>query len=204
VLDTLERWKEKNSEAYGAAIELLDAGFRNGGTVAKMVSAGEGKWRREMFPVYAPYVLAAIAKKSLTDTALDRAFTIEMHRKPITIKKQKYSFHRCEQECQSLRDDLYRWALENARVLATTYENAELEADVDALELNDRAADIWKPLLAVARVLRSEEAWQQLTSLAVEMHRDPEAAERDRISAMVRSLRKLDATLNWPILKTPT
>jgi hypothetical protein len=191
VLDTLERWKEKNPEAHGAAMELLDAGFRNGGTVAKMVSAGEGKWRREMFPVYAPYVLAAIAKESLTDTALDRAFVIEMHRKPTKIKKQKYSFHRCEQECLPLRDDLYRWALENARVLAARYESAGLEAELDALELNDRAADIWKPLLAVARVLGNSEVWQSLTSLAVEMCRDPEAAERARISAIARSLRKL-------------
>ena len=191
VLDTLERWKEKNSEAYGAAMELLDAGFRNGGTVAKMVAAGDGKWRREMFPVYAPYVLAAIARESLTDTALDRSFAIEMHRKPTTIKRQKYSFHRCEQECVPLRDDLYRWALENARVLAVTYESAELEAEVDALELNDRAADIWKPLLAVARVLGGGEVWQSLTSLAVEMCRDPEAAERARIGAIAGSLRKL-------------
>ena len=191
VLDTLERWKEKNPEAHGAAMELLDAGFRNGGMVAKMVPAGDGKWRREMFPVYAPYVLAAIAKESLTDTALDRAFAIEMRRKPITIKKQKYSFHRCEQECRPLRDDLYRWALENARALSTRYESAELEADVDALELNDRAADIWKPLLAVARVLGSAEVWQQLTTLATEMCRDPEAAERARTNAIAGSLRKL-------------
>jgi hypothetical protein len=191
VLDTLERWKAKNPEAYGAAMELLDAGFRNGGTIAKMVAAGEGKWRKEMFPVYAPYVLAAIAKESLTDTALDRAFVIEMHRKSISIKKKKYSYHHTEQECLRLRDDLYRWALENARRLAVRYESEELEATVDALELNDRAADIWKPLLAVARALGSNEAWQQLTSLAVGMCRDPEAAERARINAIAGSLRKL-------------
>jgi hypothetical protein len=66
-----------------------------------------------------------------------------------------------------------------------------LEADVDALELNDRAADIWKPLLAVARVLGSAEVWQQLTTLATEMCRDPEAAERARTNAIAGSLRKL-------------
>jgi hypothetical protein len=60
VLDTLERWKEKNPETYSAAMEPLDSGFRNGGTVVKMVSMGNGKWRKESFPVYAPYELAAI------------------------------------------------------------------------------------------------------------------------------------------------
>lgn len=191
ILDTLERWKGKSPEAYSAAMELLDAGFRKGGTVMKMVSAGDGKWKRESFPVYAPYILAAIERESLTDTALDRAFAIEMHRKSITVKKRKYDFDRCERECLPLRDEFYLWALENARELAETYASCELEAEVDALELNDRAADIWKPLLAVARVLGSREVWQALTSLAVEMCRDPEAAERERIRGIVRSLRKL-------------
>ncbi|MGA2415730.1 MAG: DUF3631 domain-containing protein [Candidatus Sulfotelmatobacter sp.] len=191
ILDTLERWKGKNPEAHCAAMELLDAGFRNGGTVAKMVSAGDGNWKKEHFPVYAPYVLAAIDRESLTDTARDRSFVIEMHRKPITIKKQKYNFDRCEQECEPLRDDLYRWALENAALLAATYESAEMEAAVDALELNDRAADIWKPLLAVARVLGSAEVWQPLISLAIEMSRDPESEERERVRAIAQLLRKL-------------
>ena len=190
ILDTLERWKGKNPEAHSAAMELLDAGFRNGGTVAKMVSV-DGNWKKEHFPVYAPYVLAAIDRESLTDTALDRAFVIEMKRKPITIKKQKYNFDRCEQECEPLRDDLYRWSLENAALLAATYESAELEAAVDALELNDRAADIWKPLLAVTRVLGNAEVWQPLISLAIELSRDPEAEERERVRAIAHSLRKL-------------
>jgi hypothetical protein len=67
----------------------------------------------------------------------------------------------------------------------------EVEYEVDGLELNDRAADIWKPLLAVACVLRSVEAWEALTTLAVEMGRDPEAAERERARKIAQSLRKL-------------
>lgn len=191
VLDTLERWKGKSPEAHSAAMELLDAGFRNGGTVANMVLTDEGRWKKKTFPVYAPYVLAAINKESLTDTALDRSFPVEMHRKPINIKKKKYNYHLCEEECQPFRDDLYRWSLRNAATLASTYESAQLEAEVDALELNDRAADIWKPLLAVCRVLGSEEAWHALTTLAIEMGRDSDAAERERIRAIVQSLRKL-------------
>src|SRR5206468_7159073 len=30
IFDTLERWKGKSTEAYSAAMELLDAGFRQG------------------------------------------------------------------------------------------------------------------------------------------------------------------------------
>ena len=124
--------REKVPEAHSAAMELLDAGFRKGGTVMKMVPAADGKWKRESFPVYAPYILAAINRDSLTDTALDRAFAIEMHRKSITIKKRKYDFDRCERECLPLRDEFYLWALDNASVLAEAYASAELEAEVDA------------------------------------------------------------------------
>jgi hypothetical protein len=189
-LDTLERWKMKGPEAYSAAMELLDAGFRNGSKVAKMIPCGD-KWQKKEFPVYAPYVLAGIGKGSLADTALDRSFVIEMQRKSPSIKKKRYNFHRCEQECQPLRDEMYRWALENAARLAATYESQKLEVEVNDLELNDRAADIWKPLLAVARVLGNAEVWQALTSLGVVMGRDEETAECDSVRTIARSLRKL-------------
>jgi Protein of unknown function (DUF3631) len=191
ILDTLERWKGKCAEAYSAAMELLDAGFRNGGTVAKMVPSTDGQWRRELISVFAPYVLAAIAEESLADTARDRSFVIQMNRKDIRIKKKRYDFNCCEKECASMRDDLYTWALQNAAALATTYSGRRLEVDVDRLELNDRAADIWKPLLAVARFLGDENAWKSLSSLSVEMARDPDAADRARMRAIAESLRKL-------------
>lgn len=114
-----------------------------------------------------------------------------MYRKPIAIHKKKYNYHRCEQECIPLRDDLYRWALRNSASLATTYDSPQLEVEVDALELNDRAADIWKPLLAVSRALGSEEAWHALSALAIEMGRDSDAAERGRVRAIAQSLRRL-------------
>jgi len=191
ILDTLERWKGKSPEAYSAAMELLDAGFRNGGTVAKMVPSMDSQWRRELISVFAPYVLAAIAENSLPDTALDRSFVIQMNRKDIRIKKKKYDFNRCDKECASVRDDLYIWALQNAAALATIYSGRKLEVDVDRLELNDRAADIWKPLLAVARFLGNEDGWKSLSSLAVEMAHDPDAADRARMRTIAKSLRKL-------------
>ena len=191
VLDTLERWRGKSPEAHSAAMELLDAGFRKCGTVVKMVPSTNNQWRRETFPVYAPYVLAAIDRDSVTDTALDRSFAIELHRKPIAIKKQKYNFHRCEQNCSPLRDDLYIWALDNAVRIADVYSGTALEAEVDALELNDRAADIWKPLFAIATVLGNNELRQSLKSLAAEMGGDPDSAERDRVMAIAQSLRRV-------------
>jgi hypothetical protein len=81
--------------------------------------------------------------------------------------------------------------LENAKAIHRIYESTELEAEVNALELNDRAADIWRPVFAVAIALGVPELSQPLKSLATEMSRDPEAAEREHMRAVVKGLRSL-------------
>ena len=190
ILDTLERWREKNQEAHSAAMDILDAGFRNGGTVTKMVST-DGDWRREEFQVYAPYVMAAIGKHSLTDTAWDRSFGIEMHRKPIQITKAKYNWHLCEKECGPVRDDVYRWALRHAERVSRVYLSKELEKEIDALGLNDRAADTWAPILALASVLGlPRREVDDLKTLAREMGGDTEVVEDKQRLRIVHALRR--------------
>ncbi len=190
VLDTLERWGEKSPESFGAAMDILDAGFRNGGTVTKMVPAGDGEWRREEYPVYAPFMMAAIGRDSLTDTARDRSFVVEMHRKPSDMKKAKYNWHLCEKECQPVRDDTYMWALRNAERVSSTYLNKQLEQNIDDLGLTDRAADIWCPLFALASVLGIPASEvEQVKTLAREMGGDTETvADAERLS-VIQALR---------------
>jgi len=151
IFDTLERWREKGTESYAAAMELLDAGFRKAGTVTKMV-LDDGNWRQENYPVYAPYMFAAINSQSLTDTALDRSFQIEMVRKNTRTKVLPYD-DRCEATCALIRERLYLAALTHAARIADVYESEDLLREVDALGLNDRAADIWRPLIAIAAAL---------------------------------------------------
>src|SRR5688572_16228278 len=106
LLDTLERWRDRSGEGFSAAMEMLDAGFRRGGTVPLMVRH-EDRWRLEELPVYAPYGLAGISRESLADTALDRSFVLQMERKPVTVRKRPYYDIQLELECQPIRDDLY-------------------------------------------------------------------------------------------------
>jgi hypothetical protein len=186
-LDTLERLKGKNAEVFHLMMELFDAGFRNGGTVAKMDRGGRGEpWRRVMLEVYAPYSLAAINRDSLSDTALDRAFVVEMRRKEIATEKRRYNFHDLEKECQPIREDLYFWALHDGAVIAKVYGSDDNEGHISALQLNDRAADIWKPILAIARVLGINV--DELGALAQDMSMDPGAAEDRRKLAVLRGL----------------
>jgi hypothetical protein len=189
-LDTLERWSEKNTESYALAMDILDAGFRNGGQVTKMVPVG-GNWKKENFPVFAPYVLTGIHRDSLSDTALDRSFAIEMKRKPIRVTMKTYNSHKCERECSVVRGRYYRWALTNAEPVSRIYESPELGADIEGLHLNDRAADIWMPIFAVASGIgigKTYKQWLDLTSLATEMGGDPDHAEEVRQLSIVRTL----------------
>ena len=190
ILDTLERWSSKSPEVYGAAMELLDAGFRNGGKIPKMVKNAEGNWIKTEIPVFAPYIMAGINRDSLTETALDRSFDFDMERKPTVIRTRPYSSHRCEKECLPIRDRLYRWALHNACHVFSLYEGEDLFGEIERWRLNDRAADIWKPLLAVAMCMDQSAVCQTLRSLASEMGKDPEAEERTRHLSIVKALKQ--------------
>ena len=191
LLDTLERLRLRSSESYGAICELQDAGFRNGGTVAVMIKEN-GKWIKRTCIVYSPYGMAAVGKNSLSGTALDRSFCIEMKRKPLKIRKSKYKYFDCEKKCLPLRNDCYLWALQNAKRVAEIYGSTELEESMEQMGLNDRAFDIWMPLFAVLEALgfnKDSKEWKELSSLAIEMHRDPEIAEAERQLKIIEVLR---------------
>jgi len=175
-------------------MELLDAGFRQGGTVMKMVPIKKEQYVRKLFPVYAPYILAAISKHSLSETAQDRAFPIDMWRKPLRVKKSRLEQFRCERLCSPLRDQMYRWVLENTTEIAKISQGPKLEASIEQLMLNDRAVDIWKPLFTVLQVLGftgGSAEWELLASLAQEMHRNPEIARAKQQLRVLAGLRSI-------------
>jgi hypothetical protein len=173
-LDTLERWPSK--ESFQALMEILDAGFRKGGYTTKMVMRRKD-WKREEVPVFAPYIMAGINKHSLSDTALDRSFTFEMQPKPFRILRTRYSENTCEKSCSPIRNQLYLWALQNAKKISELYESDEMEELMHSLGLNDRATDIWRPLFTIANCLELESELNDLKTLAIEMHQAPELAE---------------------------
>ena len=180
-LDTLERLREKNSEAFHAIMEYLDAGFRNGGIVTKKERIAE-TWQTVVYQAYAPYTIAAIDRDSLSDTALDRSFAIEMRRKSVRVAKRRYNSFQVEKECAPIREALYGWSLGAAGSVAAVYESAEHESFVRRVQLHDRAHDIWKPIFAIAHVLGVDTTG--LTGLAQELSGDPEAAA-DRLNLTI-------------------
>jgi hypothetical protein len=190
IFDTLERWRERGRESFAAAMEILDAGFRRGGVVVKMVPIGDGEWRHQSYEVYAPYMFAAIDKDSLTDTARDRSFVIEMRRKRTSLRLPPFD-EACRGTAAALRERLYMLALSKAQSVADAYQSPELTRMVDSIGLNDRAADIWKPLFAVTVALKDDNLTEQLRGLAIDMSADPDRLEEIRQLGIVRDLRTI-------------
>jgi putative DNA primase/helicase len=99
---------------------------------------GEHKPRR--FSTWAPKAIATI--RALADTLEDRAIVLTLQRKPKTAPVERLR-KRDSDEFAALRRRALRWAADNFDKLADPDPQIP-----DAL--NDRAADNWRPLLAIA------------------------------------------------------
>src|SRR5262249_33320410 len=99
---------------------------------------GEHKPRR--FSTWAAKAIATI--RGLADTLEDRAVTVTLQRKPPGAKVERL-LRRDTEEFKRLRSQAARWAADNFDKLV------DPEPQVPGA-LNDRAADYWLPLLAIA------------------------------------------------------
>jgi putative DNA primase/helicase len=105
---------------------------------------GEHKPRR--FSTWAPKAIAAI--RELADTLEDRAVVLMLQRKPKGANVERLR-KRDSDEFATLRRKAARWTADNFDKLSDP-DPAIPEA------LNDRAADNWRPLLAIADIARGE------------------------------------------------
>lgn len=123
----------RTAEKYEGLRAILNSGNRRGTPVLRVRLEGR---RREIdaFDVFGPKAIAGIGK--LPDTISDRAIPIRMRRRapdePVARFRQKI-------------------ATAEADALGFDWSSVALVADVAVPEtLNDRAADSWEPLLAIA------------------------------------------------------
>jgi len=124
---------------------MLNAGHRRGAMSLRCVVHGK-TIDVEEFPAYCPVALAGLG--DLPDTILTRSVVVKMRRRTAaeTVEPFRHRVHAPAGE--ALRDDLARWALTAAVGVTHTWPDMP-----DGIE--DRAADVWEPLLAVADVAAS-------------------------------------------------
>jgi uncharacterized protein DUF3631/bifunctional DNA primase/polymerase-like protein/primase-like protein len=95
------------------------------------------------FSTWAPKILALIGNPP--DTVEDRSVSLVMKRRTRKEKVQRLRLDRLDEEMAPLRRKLARWALDHLEALRG------LDPDVPEA-LHDRAADNWRPLLAIAEL----------------------------------------------------
>ncbi|HKV44730.1 MAG TPA: DUF3631 domain-containing protein [bacterium] len=130
-------------ERCAALHDLLCAGIRRGNTSIRMGGPHRDEVRR--FSVFCPKAIALIGK--MTDILMDRAIAVTMRRRTPREHIERFFFARAASESEPLRQRAVRWAADHHDEIRAAYVTAPLPEGVE-----DREAELWAPLLAVARV----------------------------------------------------
>jgi len=158
----------KNAEANEDLRGLLNAGHQRNRPAIRWDNATR---RLETIPTFAMAALAGIG--AMPDTIEDRAVVIRMRRRAQGESVAPFRHRRDRPALTALAADLARWL--GAHL-------PELERAEPAMPLEDRAADTWEPLIAVADLAAGE--WPTLARHAAVIlteDRDQAASLSDRI-----------------------
>jgi len=136
-IDTVFGPKARDNEELRG---LLNAGHRKGAVAGRCVVRGRTVETEEI-PAYCAVALAGLG--DLPDTILSRSVVVRMRRRSTSERVESYRRRVHTPEGHAIRDRLAAWA----ETVAETVGNAwpELPPSVE-----DRDADMWEPLLAVA------------------------------------------------------
>jgi putative DNA primase/helicase len=131
LIDEADSFVKDNEELRG----ILNSGHTK--AAANVIRNVDHKPRR--FSTWAPKAIATI--RTLAETLEDRAVIVRLQRKPPGATVERLG-RRDNADFAALRSQAARWAADNFDKLA--------DPDPKISGLNDRAADNWRPLLAIA------------------------------------------------------
>lgn len=174
-VDAVFTKRGKDGDAHEDLRALLNAGYRRGATIPRC----EGpRHDVQEFPAFAALVMAGLG--DLPNTIMDRSIILRMRRRAPTERVEQYRIRRQAPEAHGLRDRAAAWA--------TTIDPAIGEAWPDMPPgVEDRAAELWEPLLAIADAVGDH--WPQTARTAcVELL---EVAQEREVSLGIRLLADL-------------
>jgi hypothetical protein len=119
---------------------MINAGYRRGATTHRM--GGRNNSTLQTFSVYCPKAFAGIGD-CLPDTIADRAIPIRLKRRTRSTSVERFRLREVEPEGHGLRDRLAAW-------LEPQHDDLAVYWPPLPDQLDDRAQDVWEPLLAVA------------------------------------------------------
>ena len=167
---------KKAAESNEDLRALINAGVERDAPVGRTVGPNHQPMEFETFAMVA---LAGIGR--LPDTIEDRAVTVAMKRRTKDEKVSQFRRRRDRPRLHTLREELAAWA-DSVRERAG--------AEYPDLPIDDRAADVWEPLVAVADLAGGQ--WTVSARAAAAALSD-ESAEDDTQSLNVRLLNDIQA-----------
>jgi hypothetical protein len=162
----------KQAEANEELRGLLNAGHQRNRPTIRWNSAQN---RIETIPTFAMAALAGIG--AMPDTIEDRAVVIRMRRRAPGESVAPYRHRRDGPALRRLAADLNRWLRANT---------VRLEHAEPAMPLEDRAADTWEPLIAVADLAGAD--WPDRARHAAGLltaERDGDGVSSDRVRLLI-------------------
>jgi hypothetical protein len=154
LMDEVDNLRDQDAEAYGRLIAVLNSGFKETGTVFRMVREGDD-YKEKSFSTYGPKAFAGL--KKLASTVSDRCFHIPMKK---TNKRMQRMTPRWLRDVAALvRANLDTWAQTNAAGIRQLYDDLSEVGGLTWLQRYDpRFQDIAEPLLVLAAVADMEYA----------------------------------------------
>jgi len=139
-----------DKDRFDALITVLNVGFERGGVVTRLEKRSD-RFVEQPYEVYAPRVLAGIT--GLKDTLEDRSLPLFMLRKRRNEPVARLN-RATEAEAEALRDACALACLTRIADILGAYDLAPTALEREAID--DRAVDLWSPLLAIVFVADME------------------------------------------------
>lgn len=179
MLDEADAIFGKKAGEYEGLRALLNAGNRKGTVVPRVVGQG-AKMRVQEFNVFCPKAVAGIG--SLPATVADRAIPVRMERRAKGDPVAKFRRADADPDAFEIREAFEALTLPEAI--------GSVNPDQVPDELDDRAAESWEPLLAVADLAGG--AWpERARRAAVELHATREQDEEALSLVLLRDVRSI-------------
>jgi hypothetical protein len=138
LIDEADNSLRRDREYVAALMGVLNDGYRRGG---KTLLCLPPKWEPGFLPVFAPKAIAGIGE--LPDTVADRSISIRLQRRTRDERIERFRRREVEASADPIRESMV--SLAEFHLVRLTDARPELPD-----ELDDRAQDVWEPLLAIA------------------------------------------------------
>jgi hypothetical protein len=186
-VDAIFGKKSERNELRG----IINAGYRRGATTHRM--GGANNTTLQEFAVFCPKAFAGIGD-ALPDTVTDRSIPIRLKRRTREEVIERFRRREVGPEGHELRDRLAEWLEPHFDYLVES--RPGLPEDLD-----DRAQDVWEPLLAVADLASLN--WGRLARVsAIALMTGEERGDDSLTATLIRDIYTVFTSNGYDRLKT--